>query len=90
MGFEPMIPAFERAKTVHALDRAATVIGEVKNGGVTNLFPHMRPWRGGKFNNPRDNLTSLFLYTANDAKVKSIAFWDLMPCTLESNNQYFE
>jgi hypothetical protein len=25
--FEPMIPAFERAKTVHALDRAATVIG---------------------------------------------------------------
>jgi hypothetical protein len=27
MGFEPTIPAFERAKTVHALDRAATVIG---------------------------------------------------------------
>jgi hypothetical protein len=28
VGFEPAIPAFERAKTVHALDRAATVIGE--------------------------------------------------------------
>jgi hypothetical protein len=28
VGFEPMIPAFERAKTVHALDRAATVIGQ--------------------------------------------------------------
>jgi hypothetical protein len=27
LGFEPTIPAFERAKTVHALDRAATVIG---------------------------------------------------------------
>jgi hypothetical protein len=27
VGFEPMIPAFERAKAVHALDRAATVIG---------------------------------------------------------------
>jgi hypothetical protein len=27
VGFEPKIPAFERAKTVHALDRAATVIG---------------------------------------------------------------
>jgi hypothetical protein len=27
VGFEPMIQAFERAKTVHALDRAATVIG---------------------------------------------------------------
>jgi hypothetical protein len=26
VGFEPMIPAFEQAKTVHALDRAATVI----------------------------------------------------------------
>jgi hypothetical protein len=26
VGFEPTIPAFERLKTVHALDRAATVI----------------------------------------------------------------
>jgi hypothetical protein len=26
MGFEPTIPVFERAKTVHTLDRAATVI----------------------------------------------------------------
>jgi hypothetical protein len=27
VGFEPTIPASERAKTVHALDRAATVTG---------------------------------------------------------------
>jgi hypothetical protein len=27
VGFEHTIPAFEQAKTVHALDRAATVIG---------------------------------------------------------------
>jgi hypothetical protein len=27
VGFEPTIPAFEWAKTVHDLDRAATVIG---------------------------------------------------------------
>jgi hypothetical protein len=27
VGFELTIPAFERAKTVHALDRAAIVIG---------------------------------------------------------------
>jgi hypothetical protein len=27
MGLEPTIPVFERAKAVHALDRAATVIG---------------------------------------------------------------
>jgi hypothetical protein len=28
VGFEPTIPAFERAKTIHALDGACTVIGE--------------------------------------------------------------
>jgi hypothetical protein len=28
VGFEPTIPVFERAKTVHALDCAAIVIGE--------------------------------------------------------------
>jgi hypothetical protein len=27
MGFESLIPAFERAKIIHALDRATTVIG---------------------------------------------------------------
>jgi hypothetical protein len=27
VGFEPTIPVFERAKTVHAFDRAAAVIG---------------------------------------------------------------
>jgi hypothetical protein len=30
MGFEPTIPASKRAKTVHALDRAATVIVDVR------------------------------------------------------------
>jgi hypothetical protein len=29
MGFEPRISVFERAKTVHALDGAATVIGKI-------------------------------------------------------------
>jgi hypothetical protein len=32
VGFEPMIPMFEREKTVYVLDRAATVIG------TTNLY----------------------------------------------------
>jgi hypothetical protein len=27
VGFEPTTPVFEWAKTVHALDRAATVVG---------------------------------------------------------------
>jgi hypothetical protein len=30
LGFEPTIPASERAKTVHALDRSATVTGNTK------------------------------------------------------------
>jgi hypothetical protein len=29
VGFEPAIPVFEQAKTVHALDRAATVFGYI-------------------------------------------------------------
>jgi hypothetical protein len=29
VGFEPTITVFERAKTVHALDCAATVIGNI-------------------------------------------------------------
>jgi hypothetical protein len=32
VGFEPTIPVFEQAKTFHALDRAATVIGGKKYG----------------------------------------------------------
>jgi hypothetical protein len=31
VGFEPTIPESERARTVHALDRVATVIGKQKN-----------------------------------------------------------
>jgi hypothetical protein len=34
LGFEPTIPGFERAKTVHALDRVATVIGKVQFSNV--------------------------------------------------------
>jgi hypothetical protein len=36
-GFKPTIPAFERAKTVHALDRAATVIGN-SNDYITEIL----------------------------------------------------
>jgi hypothetical protein len=32
VGFEPIIPVFEQWKTVHALDRAATVIGHREYG----------------------------------------------------------
>jgi hypothetical protein len=35
VGFEPTIPVFERAKTVHALDSTATVIGITTTGSKT-------------------------------------------------------
>jgi hypothetical protein len=38
VGFEPTIPAFKRAKTVHALDRAATVIGRKSAWIAENKF----------------------------------------------------
>jgi hypothetical protein len=38
VGLEPTIPVFERAKTVHALDRAATVIGSYSGYNVNILL----------------------------------------------------
>jgi hypothetical protein len=42
VGIEPTIPAFEQMKTVHALDRAATVIGRnyiaISNYSIALLF----------------------------------------------------
>jgi hypothetical protein len=37
VGFEPTIPVFEQVKTVHALERAATVIG-------ATLFLALQVW----------------------------------------------
>jgi hypothetical protein len=37
VGFEPTVPVFERAKTVHVLDRAATVIGEIEIVSLNKL-----------------------------------------------------
>jgi hypothetical protein len=37
VGFKPTIPVFERAKTVHAFDSTATVIG-VRNIYCTNFY----------------------------------------------------
>jgi hypothetical protein len=39
VGFESMTPVFERAKTVHALDSAATVIGIIKYA-LHKTLPH--------------------------------------------------
>jgi hypothetical protein len=37
VAFEHTIPAFERAKTVHALDREATVIGRLDQCNPFNI-----------------------------------------------------
>jgi hypothetical protein len=42
MGFEPTIPASERAKTVHVLDRSATVTGVVTNSSRGNYMNRNR------------------------------------------------
>jgi hypothetical protein len=46
VGFEPMVPVFERAKTVHALDRAATAIGDIRVRNDTFVgLGCTAPWR---------------------------------------------
>jgi hypothetical protein len=40
VGFEPTAPVFERVKTVHALERAATVIGDEITLKATNVNFH--------------------------------------------------
>jgi hypothetical protein len=46
VGFALMIPVFDRAKTVHALDRAATLIGiqEDQEGEIRSTYPKKFRW----------------------------------------------
>jgi hypothetical protein len=37
VGFEPTTPVFKQTKTVHALDRAATVIGTLESTNWKNV-----------------------------------------------------
>jgi hypothetical protein len=39
-GFEPTIPGFERAKTVHNLDRTAAVMGWELKYNLLNILAH--------------------------------------------------
>jgi hypothetical protein len=41
LGFEPTIAVIERAKTVHALDRAVTVIGKVEFSSAKYRTPNI-------------------------------------------------
>jgi hypothetical protein len=48
VGFEPTIPVFERAKTIHALDPAAIVIGNlIYTKFYKDWFKHSKSDRGG-------------------------------------------
>jgi hypothetical protein len=58
MGFEPTIPASERAKTVHALDCAATVTGSAEQQGPKYSFLRYLEWF-------RSNLTGLYWRRSN-------------------------
>jgi hypothetical protein len=55
VGFEPMIPVFELAKTVHAFDRAATVIG--RSGFIVAEFYASKPYenKSDMFNHLKHN-----------------------------------
>jgi hypothetical protein len=48
--FEPKIPVFERVKRVHALDRAATVIGEYTEIIRLNFVTIWDCWKNAHFN----------------------------------------
>jgi hypothetical protein len=65
--FEPTIPAFERAKTVHALDRSDTVTGP-KNVMLGNISSSriwiMYEWKTIYFKESQNEykLVQLFMY----------------------------
>jgi hypothetical protein len=44
VGFEPTIPAFERAKTIHALDHAASVIGTLSLSIYIYIYCDVLGW----------------------------------------------
>jgi hypothetical protein len=74
VGFEPPTPAFEQAKTVHALDRAATMIGmtlyvhkEIQVAGCRKRRPKwLHPPAVFIFTPRKDNTeSSVFIYHAH-------------------------
>jgi hypothetical protein len=63
--FDPKTPVFKRAKTGHALDREATVIGESDHSPPSNVevnsygakppLPHMSSWHSAQLITTRDS-----------------------------------
>jgi hypothetical protein len=69
VGFEPKTSVFERAKTVHALDRAATVIGSAINSGLINSSDEVFMSR------------IVYIHNPSTSKLKGNIFWRVTPCS---------
>jgi hypothetical protein len=81
VGFEPTIPVFERAKTVLALDRAATVFGDVNVMGYKmNIYVYMVQIRVNIYHIPYISHveTSYVCYTVK----LIIAYLPVTPCNV--------
>jgi hypothetical protein len=68
MGFQPTIPVFKWAKTFHALDSAATVIGSkiIKFQNAKNTLFKIHDW---KFVGQQMSLKYTFFFTSQLAAV---------------------
>jgi hypothetical protein len=79
VGFESTIPVFERAKTVHASDSAATVIGSFVNTTLVYSAKSSFPaWIGTEW---RDYYTLSLLPDVHNEKI-SCGYYVLMLATM--------
>jgi hypothetical protein len=100
VGFEPTIPALERGKTVQALDRAATVIGDYKTTTVQIslrllvycLVPtHVSAFRPSQYCICTPDFSAFFLYSGQYLYmgVFCVSYFHIFvecPCTRPSCN----
>jgi hypothetical protein len=76
MGFEPRIPVFQQAKTVHALDRAATVTGFTTYSLPTHLL----------FIRESDQLASLGSSALCKSLWNSSLIWSRVSCNINRSH----
>jgi hypothetical protein len=78
VGFEPTTPASERAKTVHALDRAATVTGHCSQTPSVYVPPLMSETKFHTHTEPQEKLyvvLYILIFMFLDSKRKDKKFW---------------
>jgi hypothetical protein len=75
VGYEPTIPAFERAKTFHASDHAATVIGQI------NTYVKINKHNIILSSNIQVNMRGMVGFKVlTVVTMKSAVVWDVSPC----------